>query len=516
MADLRDAITALERLVATTKGVADEGVRAEASAVLDRVRSRRGFLGESVLVALVGGTGSGKSSLLNAIAGKEVAEAGSRRPMTTVPQAWIPSRPEPLLLGLLDEIGITRRTSHDLDNPLVLIDLPDIDSVEETHRSLVERLIPQVDAIVWVMDPEKYQDRVLHTQHIEPLAAYKDRFVFVLNQADRVATGDLDSMVEDLRSRLQSEGIPDPMILTTSADPPAGPPWGTEALLEAIGELGTARQIVNTKTVVDVREAATRLAREAGLGEHLGEALDEMWQAKCDEVAETLVTSGLGSRLRREAARFGEERGRAAVSLRPPANLPEVAVTTDWGFTGVGGAVSELNRFIEALRPPVAGETTAALEQVSASLEDELQAALEYSVSGAGYRLPRLPKWVGILRWVRVGAMVAVPGLLFWAFLLWRGGENPVGVLIGAAICLSSILMIPGVSGWIGKARARGEVDSIRKNLTVILSREIERRVGRPLRKALRKHQMATGALSEFRQIMNLLGTGVGETRDAV
>ncbi len=62
--------------------------------------------------------GPAKSSLLNAIAGEEVAKAGHIRPTTSQPLAWIPAQPEPGLVRLLDDMGIVDRVGHDADDTL--------------------------------------------------------------------------------------------------------------------------------------------------------------------------------------------------------------------------------------------------------------------------------------------------------------------------------------------------------------------------------------------------------------
>ena len=49
-----------------------------------------GFPGDAYVLALVGGTGVGKSSLLNALAGGDVSPASARRPTTSEPIAWVP------------------------------------------------------------------------------------------------------------------------------------------------------------------------------------------------------------------------------------------------------------------------------------------------------------------------------------------------------------------------------------------------------------------------------------------
>jgi len=70
---------------------------------------------------------------------------------------------------------------------LVLLDLPDFDSVEETHRVEVDRILALVDLMVWVLDPQKYADRVVHKQYLSQFSRHRDVTVVVLNQSDLLA-----------------------------------------------------------------------------------------------------------------------------------------------------------------------------------------------------------------------------------------------------------------------------------------------------------------------------------------
>ncbi len=173
------------------------------------------------MVALAGATGSGKSSLFNALAGAQVSLPGVRRPTTGVAHAvvWDAAGAGPLL----DWLEVPRR--HAAGRPpgrrcdgLVLLDLPDHDSIEVAHRLEVDRLVGLVDLLVWVLDPQKYADAAIHDRYLRPLARHGDVMVVVLNQADRLAPTDVpDACLADLRRLLADDGLPDVPVLAVSA-----------------------------------------------------------------------------------------------------------------------------------------------------------------------------------------------------------------------------------------------------------------------------------------------------------
>ena len=72
-----ELIDTVELAVSRSRGCAPRTVVSEAHRRVDGLRNRNGHFGEVLVVALAGGTGAGKSSVLNAIAGEDVA--GVRR-----------------------------------------------------------------------------------------------------------------------------------------------------------------------------------------------------------------------------------------------------------------------------------------------------------------------------------------------------------------------------------------------------------------------------------------------------
>jgi hypothetical protein len=148
--------------------------------------------------------------------------------------AWVPVRLAPRFERLWNQLGIDNVVTHDRMPEVVIIDLPDIDSVESRHREMVNGLMSDLDRVLWVVDPEKYRDRVLHEHHLRPRAAAGSKFRFVLNQIDRLSEAELEAVASDLASVLAGDGFVDAQLSLVAADPTVGPPVGTEELWEEI------------------------------------------------------------------------------------------------------------------------------------------------------------------------------------------------------------------------------------------------------------------------------------------
>ncbi|HEX8927636.1 MAG TPA: hypothetical protein VGA45_01870, partial [Actinomycetota bacterium] len=135
MTDLDACVRALEGVAEAAEALGLDPGPARATA--QRTRRRLGFLGTAFVLALAGGTGSGKSSMLNALAGTTVSPVGAVRPVTGEPVAWVPADQADELRPLLEWIGVERVVTHrdQRFDDLCLIDLPDYDSVERGHRA---------------------------------------------------------------------------------------------------------------------------------------------------------------------------------------------------------------------------------------------------------------------------------------------------------------------------------------------------------------------------------------------
>ncbi len=261
---LTDRLRALEEVVSTGRSELPVDVVEDAQAVLDRAGTRRSLSLAHTVVALAGATGSGKSSLFNEVAGMEVSRVGVRRPTTADPVAcvWGTQGVVPLLewLGVPSRHQVSRESvldsgeADDLDG-LVLLDLPDHDSIQQEHRETVDRLVELVDLFVWVLDPQKYADAALHEQYLQPLAAHQSVTVVVLNQVDRLSSGETAECVADLRRLLDDDGLDDSPVVALSAKTGDG----VDEFVDLIRTAVTKRRSADQRIEADTRACAGRV-----------------------------------------------------------------------------------------------------------------------------------------------------------------------------------------------------------------------------------------------------------------
>ncbi len=266
-ASLSSRLTALARLVQigsarTGPDGFSEDLLSDASDVLTRAGQRLMLSAKHTVVSLAGGTGSGKSALFNQLAGADFSTVGVTRPVTREAHAcvWGVAGSGPLL----EWLGVPRRyryarasalgSGEQSMNGLVLLDLPDHDSVMGHATDLVDKLVGLSDLIVWVLDPQKYADAAVHRRFLVPLAGHSEVVAVVLNQADLLTPGQIEDCVHDLRRLLDSEDLHDVQILVTSAKTGAGIEELRKLLIDAV----SARRAAASRISADVDKVVTQ------------------------------------------------------------------------------------------------------------------------------------------------------------------------------------------------------------------------------------------------------------------
>jgi GTP-binding protein EngB required for normal cell division len=258
-------MTPFERLqeaagAATDLGLADHA--RSARELIERTERRLGFPGSVYVLALAGGTGVGKSSVLNALASEPISPARALRPTTEHPLAWVANDAREEIRPLLDWLGVERVVGHDRRelSGVAILDLPDVDSVRTEHRATVDALLPRIDAVAWVVDPEKYDDERLH-DYLRRLAPHSERMQFIFNKADLLDPAQEKLLADDLRRRLAVEGIAEASIQMVSAADGSG----IDGLRSQLSQAADGKAITAAKLATDAVTEIDTIVRAAGL-----------------------------------------------------------------------------------------------------------------------------------------------------------------------------------------------------------------------------------------------------------
>lgn len=161
-----------------------------------------------LIVAFMGGTGVGKSSLLNRLAGKPIAKSGVARPTSKEVTLFhhhdvkLPTLP-------LNDIRVANHDDETQKN-VVWIDMPDFDSTDTHNKQLVLNWLPHIDVLIYVVSPERYRDEKAWRLLLAEGATHG--WLFVMNQCDR---GEIEQFI-DFEKQLHIAGFDVPIIFKTS------------------------------------------------------------------------------------------------------------------------------------------------------------------------------------------------------------------------------------------------------------------------------------------------------------
>lgn len=247
---------------------------------LDAISVQGRNLQGALLVVLLGGTGVGKSTLLNALAGREVAVVSPIRPCTTE-TTWYSHRDNDL--GPLGAViaGTDRIVVNDADGlrGKIVADPPDFDSMLQSNRRKLLEILKVADLVIGVVDPEKYGNLSLYRL----LRRFREgrSFLFVMNKSDH---GIEPSVVEDFRAALAAAGIERPRIFTLSARNASGEFAALDEVIRREIDRATIRRIKDSN--LSALLAHTRASVLRLLPGDLDRRLEELPRIAEERVAE--------------------------------------------------------------------------------------------------------------------------------------------------------------------------------------------------------------------------------------
>ena len=530
---LVDDLVALRDVVTAGEGRLDSDALERARAVLVRAGERSALSGDHAVVALAGATGSGKSSLFNAITGLDLAEVGRRRPTTstTLASVWGADGAG----DLLDWLGIRRRHRIEhasaLSGPretelagLVLLDMPDHDSTAMTHVAEVDRLVDLVDLFVWVVDPQKYADLALYKRYLGRLRAHRDVMIVVLNQIDLLTQEDQKAIRSDLGRVLADSGLDGVPVLSTSARTGAG----LEELRGMLRDRLTGKRVSADRLDADVLAALAELSEGA-----VGERTPQLSSSRVDELSVALYEAAGGSVVVAAVDRSFRDTSIAATGWpvtrwlrrrRPdplrrlhlptfrqrgrPEILPaasSIAAPDAVRRARSDRAVRELSAAATEGLPPAWKRSVADAALASAA---DLPDALDQAVTTTDLGTTRRPLWWGLLNglaWLFLAATVIGGG---WLLLLGVGsylrlpdvptpevGDLPVPTLLLAAGLVGSLLV-----AMLGRAAAvvggRRRAAAARRRISAAVAAVADDLVLEPVRSELERHERVRKALA--------------------
>ena len=435
-----------------------------------------------LVAGLFGGTGVGKSTLLNRLAGEPVARASAERPTSRRITVYVHRS---LSVDRLPEKLPMRRMrtalhNNELYRHVMFIDMPDFDSVEEANRELVDLWLPHLDVVMYVVSPERYRDDQgwqLMRQH-----ATAHAWLFIINQWDRGNP----LLRDDFTQQLAAQGLPDPLIYCTDCANPAHAPGAEVAQAEDdFASLQETLQSLSNDQIISGLQDRGVVARLQSLkslsdrwlvklgSEEMLASLSARWQASSDQEHADIDTA-----LQWPISRVAASHTDNTPFWRRLFGLGQRTTQTD--KSALGQLTQSLNERLTsllesfsnqqahecsipltAIRQAVSSPHELVLENTQKTLESSLNQALQFPGKPWQRRLHKLTRSLCIL--LPLASLLWISIRVISGFA--EGGSDPSAYL-GSQFAVNSALLL-GIS-WLLPALVNTTLQPSREQAAVI------------------------------------------------
>jgi len=411
-----------------------------------------------LVIGLFGGTGVGKSSLLNRLAGQKIARTGVVRPTSMNITAYMHEQVDVSHLPSgfpAEKLQQLKHQRTEYDN-IVWVDMPDFDSDEIGNREQVLAWLPCIDILIYVVTPERYRD----SQGWQLLRrdGYRHAWLFVINHWDRAE----QAQFEDFRELLKTAGFVEPLIFRTDCSSDAASQDDFDDLIDVVAGLAERKLVEQLQQrgwlqrLAEMDERLATAAQTLGPGSQPG-SLNESWQQIWDSLS-TDIHSHIDHPLREYAGRYrtaasqkasafrkllGTGSQQTAISRQVAVQYPARAVWDEWLQQRVDdklveliGRGSDFGVRTGKLKSELRGTATQFNQRVCEQLDAALAATLAQPGSWWQRRFSTIFRWLSVL--LPVAVLLWSAARVFTGF--YRGVEDPAA-LVGFDFLINALIL---------------------------------------------------------------------------
>jgi hemoglobin-like flavoprotein len=367
-----------------------------------------------LIVAFMGGTGVGKSSLLNRLAGKAIARAGIERPTSrevtlyhhhTVAMQHLPEHLP------LTQVKIAEHDDESKKN-IIWIDMPDFDSTEQSNKHQVLEWLPHIDMLIYVVSPERYRDE--KAWRLLLAEGGRHAWLFVLNQWDRGQT----EQYHDFKQQLHKAGFAEPIIFKTICAQSSRTDEfaALESTIASLATTHIVEQLEQRSLQIkknELKQSLQNISRLLGSSSAF-QSLPTLWQEHWQRTA-TVLQQGLTWPIQQLSQHYAEQ---AANLLTNPASAKYAATGAklnlwdDWAKARFDDTLDEFINNADQLGIPVnplKKQFSALHEKAPKIIQAQCELAVRQALANPGNELQRI-----LLKFMRLCEIILPLAAISW------------------------------------------------------------------------------------------------------